>query len=83
MFNEVFAALKLIRENDLHHMERSMVNVEALMNRFDGKLDAFNEKIDRNIKETIRNKTDITWVRWIVMAFGGAVVVQVVAMIFK
>lgn len=83
LFGEIFAALKLIRENDLHHMERSMTNMEALMHKFAEKMDGFGDKVDQNTKEAVENKTNIVWVKWIVMAFGGAVVVQIVALIFQ
>lgn len=81
--DDIKKELESLKDNHLHHIQSSVSAIERNIVCLGEKMDSFGEKLETNTQKTIENSTNISWMRWILMAMGGAVVVQVVTLIFK
>ena len=75
-FSDINSKLNVIEKNHLFHIEQ---NIAKMAQGFE----SLHEKLDTNTKETIKNTTNLDWMRYAMTAVGIAVIGQVVTMLFK
>lgn len=82
-FRELAARLDCMENNHLAHIEKSTAALEIGVSEIKSFLGKLHDKLDTNTEQTVKNSTNIGWLMWGFMAFGGAVIVNLVATLFK
>ena len=82
IFGDLSYELKFIKENHLTHMERSLVSLDGSFKEVGALIRGLHEKLDGNTVETVKNTANIGWLMWGFMAFMGALITGVVALVF-
>lgn len=82
IFSDLAVEIRLIKENHLAHIEKSMGSLDGNFKEAMLMIKGLHSKLDGNTIETVKNTANIGWLMWGFMAFMGALITGVVALMF-